>query len=233
MVENEGVGGSGDGRSRFFSTLQQIFNSNQSIISAPIPENPDETGLDRLKDVWKAFNSGEKCFESRIISNAFAMGGIAGICIGALIKNREMFARYIQEHNTMVFEGKYRAKRQMVDRMYIELTKRSIRYGIHFSLFSGMFVTSLTLSTAYRNDIYLRDCAMSGLIFGMIWRAHLGSRAALVTGFLGAIFGFTFGGITKMMLSLAGTSIKDLRNLSKIESEMMNDGDDDDYDHKL
>lgn len=175
------------------------------------PNDPNETGVDRLVNAWYSFNRGEKSFESLVISNGIAYSALFGLLFGGMLSNRQVYQSFIEKHNSNVFHGHREANRLLNDMMYLEFFRMGIKSAIRYGLFCGTMIGGLTLVSTYRNDIYFRDCMLSSSLTGAICRAHLGPRAMLLTATLGALFGGTFAAIMKLYLKLNGTTFKELR----------------------
>lgn len=180
-------------------------------LAKSLREDPNETGVDRVKAAWRAYIEGEDSLEIRILTNSMMLSGMSGFILGGIIDSKTSMQNYARKHNANIFYGQYRANRHLADRMYIEFAQRGVRQGIKWSLFSGLFVGFLSTSATYRNDIYFSDCALGGALTGVIYRVQLGPRAMLVNGVVGSIFGLTFAALMKLGMKLGNTSIKEMR----------------------
>lgn len=200
-----------DKRWKWPNMLEMFDWKNESQII--LQDDPNETGIDRLKNVWYAFNRGEKSFESVVISNGITYSALFGFMFGGMLTQRHVYESFIQKHNANVFYGRREANRLLNDTMYLEFFRTGIKSAIRYGLFCGTMISGLTLVTTYRNDIYFRDCILSSSVTSAICRAHLGSRAMILTATLGAFFGGTFAAIMKLYLKLTGSTFKELRHL--------------------
>ena len=180
-------------------------------LARSIPVDPNETGLDRLKESWRRYIQGDACIEFHMVINTVGMAAMTGFIFGGISDIRPAMQDFTRKHNANIFYGNYRANRMLADTIYVEFFRRGIGQAIKYSLFSGLFVGMLAASATYRNDIYFSDCALGGALTGAVWKVQLGPRAMLVNGVVGSIFGLCFASIMKLTMKLGNTSIREMR----------------------
>ncbi|KAI2803764.1 hypothetical protein RDWZM_001891 [Blomia tropicalis] len=197
----------------FWESWRNWFEPNTEALelAKSMQNDPNETGIDRLKQTWISYLNGEDTIELHIVTNAASMAGMFGFVFGGLLDSRATFNEYIRRYNTNIYQGQFKANRTLADTMYIQFFKRGIKSGTKYFLFTGLFVGTLSASITYHNDVHFIDCGLCGAFSGMAWRGYLGPRAALVNGITGFIFGTTFAGIMKLIMKTSNTSIQEMR----------------------
>lgn len=199
------------------SFFEKLFKVDQDIVQRVklINVDPNETGFDRIRESWDCFHKGKPSLEIEMIVNAFSIAAMTGFAIGGLTGKDQTFKNYVRKFNDNVYRGQFQANRSISDHMYLDFFKLGSRYALRSGLFSATFITPLILMATYRNDIYYRDGALSGLVTATLWKAHLGTRALLVNGVVGSLFGLTFSFLTRICMNLLDTSVHEMRHYHK------------------
>ena len=208
----------------YLKSLWETDNNNIAYIKSINIDDQNETGLDRLKQVWNRFHFGERTIEGQIISNSFMFGGMIGFIMGGIIDSDQRLEGHIRKYNTNIYKGKLQANRQLSDRMYVDFMKYGAKLGLKYSLFSGLFTGSIILTSTYRNDIYFSDWALSGALSTALYKVQLGPRAMVVGGVLGSIFGLTFAGIIKLYMKIFDTNYREFRYYNKLDIDEIGKG---------
>ena len=230
------------GSKEYFEKIKTmtVLESIQYLLNRKIDKNDQkynnqfikegETGLDRVKLMFSEYFNGEDNPEMRFIMHSFGYGLLGGALYGGIIGNRTAVEDFMRRHNEYVFRGDFEAKRKIRDSMWLQFVRAGGRWSWRVALFSGTLSALTTTAIAYRNDVYISDCVISGALICSLWKMKLGLRAMAVSGVLGSVFGAIFGASLKLMLWTFNTTVPEyrywrhLRYLGFLEVEKYSDG---------
>lgn len=105
--------------------VREMYQEYKEMIGPEGEEDPNETGMDRVKRMWVGGLYGTST-EFEIVYHVLLGSLFIGYLWGSTLGNVHEIRKFKKRHNEMVFEGEYLAKRKYIDLMMV----RVIRYSL-------------------------------------------------------------------------------------------------------
>ncbi|XP_046743252.1 RPII140-upstream gene protein [Diprion similis] len=173
--------------------------------------NENETGWDRLRNMYSLDEYGNRSPELNFAATATYFGTFVGLVYGGSLNARMAYINFIERNQATAFTNMFEAKRKLQDAVTIGFGKGAYHWAWRIALVTGSFVLLTTSVAVYRGKSSLLEYVTAGTITGGMYKTMLGPRAMLVGGAVGGVFGGVTGALTLALLKLSGTTMEEMR----------------------
>ncbi|XP_026275169.1 RPII140-upstream gene protein [Frankliniella occidentalis] len=175
------------------------------------PSN-DMSGWERVKlGLLTPDDIGEFGPHVSVITTSTFLAAIAGFGYGGFQTSRSAYMNFMKTNQATKFDSHMEAKRRLQDRVSIGYLKGGTQLGWRTGLFAFMFTSVTNAVSLYRNKDGILEYTAGGLIAGISYRMHRGTRAVIVGGILGSTLGTIGGVFSYCYLKLFGVTMEELR----------------------
>ncbi|XP_014258555.1 RPII140-upstream gene protein isoform X2 [Cimex lectularius] len=188
-----------------------IFRSSGTLCAAVVaPEAARDPGWARVKNVFTKDEFGNLSPEMVTILQTAFLSAFFGAFYGGFTHSREAYLRFIERNDATKFVDHFEAKKKLQDTVTMGFAKGAMKWGWRIASFSSIYMTSVTLFSAYRGEMKLLDFVTAGILAGGLYRANHGFRGVMVGSCIGTFLGLFAGSLSVAMLKLSGTNYDDI-----------------------
>ncbi|XP_067616664.1 RPII140-upstream gene protein isoform X2 [Eurosta solidaginis] len=190
-----------------------IVGKDTPTYKAYLENKPDlnETGWDRLKDMFTIDEFGSISSELNSIYQAGFVGFLFGAIYGGVTKSRIAYLNFMENNQATAFKSHLDAKRKLQDEVTVNFAKGAFRWGWRISLFTSSYYGIITCISVYRGKSSIYEYICAGLVTGSLFKMHLGIRGMAAGGIVGGVLGSVAGAASLALLYASGTSMEDVR----------------------
>ncbi|XP_073972847.1 RPII140-upstream gene protein [Rhodnius prolixus] len=178
------------------------------------PPTPAEEKLtnswDRVRKIFTVDEFGTISPELSTICQSTFFTVFVGACYGGFVQSREAYLQFIERNQASQFVDHYEAKKKLQDHVTKSFARGALRWSWRLAMFGGLYVTFVTVLTAYRGRPSVLDYTVGGMLSGSIYQMKTGLRGVVVGGTLGAIIGLFAGSLTLTVLRFTGSSMDEV-----------------------
>lgn len=171
---------------------------------------PGETGWDRVKMIFELDEWGQKHPNLDFTFQGVMMGFFVGSAVGGFQAAKQATDQFIQRNEAAKFYTDLDAKRRLNDHVFYSAYRSAFKWGWRTSLFTGVYLFSLTFFSTYQNSTKISHYVGAGALTGTLFKFRMGPRAMLVGGGLGSVLGLIAGGLTTGMFWVMGSSLDEM-----------------------
>ncbi|KAK9505734.1 hypothetical protein O3M35_009722 [Rhynocoris fuscipes] len=185
----------------------------ESTIQTQPSKSVDEKklkGWDKIYEVFTVDEYGSISPELSTIYQTTFFTAFVGACYGGFMQSRQAYLQFIERNQATSFVDHYEAKKKLQDHVTVNFAKGALRLSWRLALFSGLYVTFVTLASAYRGEPKLIDYVAGGLVSGGLYQVNMGLRGVIVGGTLGTMIGLLAGSLTLAILKFTGASLDEV-----------------------
>jgi len=168
-------------------------------------------GWQEVKEIFTIDEYGKLSNGLNSILQTTFITGFFGACYGGFLQSREAYLNFIERNHGTKFTDQYDAKKKLQDFVTVNFAKGAVHWGWRLALFSGLYVTSVTVMSAYDGENKILHFVGSGLIAGGVYRMNMGLRGMIAGGTLGSLIGLLAGSVTLLILRLSGSTLDDVQ----------------------
>ncbi|XP_060830354.1 RPII140-upstream gene protein [Bombus pascuorum] len=154
-----------------------------------------------------------------VLNTTFA-GSAAGFTLGALQKLKDVPKTFKHENQATLYEHKYEYQVKLQRRLEFVMLKAGFPFAMKLGLFCFLFSGMSSFFYVYRGYKFdILNSTFSGAITGFLFKINMGVKGSAAGIVLGIIMGSFYGSVTKFLLWITGTKMK---NIYEIETKLMN-----------
>ncbi|XP_055905640.1 RPII140-upstream gene protein [Eupeodes corollae] len=170
-----------------------------------------ETGLDRIKEMFKVDEFGSISPELNAVYQAGFVGFLFGGIYGGFINSRTAYEDFMNNNQASAFKSHLDAKRKLQNEFTVSFAKGAFKWGWRVSLFTTSYFGIITLISVYREKSSIYEYLAAGGITGGLYKMNMGLKGMTAGGIIGAAFGGIAGLASLGVLKLSGTSMEEIR----------------------
>ncbi|XP_073820215.1 RPII140-upstream gene protein [Musca autumnalis] len=180
----------------------------KSFVQRP-PTN--ETGWERVKEVFQVDEFGSISPELNSIYQAGFLGFLVGAIYGGIIQSRTAYIDFMENNQATAFQSHLDAKRKLQDKFTMSFAKGGLKWGWRVALFTTSYYGMVTLVSVYREKSSIYEYLAAGSISGAMYKLNMGLRGMAAGGIIGGFLGGVAGGASLLIMSLSGTTMQEVR----------------------
>lgn len=189
-----------------------IISKDTKTYRAFIERPPtNETGLDRLKEMFKINEYGEISSELNSIYQAGFCGFLFGAIYGGFINSRTSYEDFMNNNQASAFKSHLDAKRKLQNEFTLSFARGAFKWGWRVSLFTTSYFGIITLISVYREKSSIYEYLAAGGITGALYKVNMGLKGMTAGGVIGGGLGAIAGLASLGLLKLSGTSMEEMR----------------------
>ncbi|CAD6992787.1 RPII140-upstream gene protein [Ceratitis capitata] len=194
-------------------TGNDALSKDTKTYKAYLQNKPDlnETGWDRLKDMFKIDEFGSISSELNSIYQAGFLGFLFGAIYGGVIQSRNAYLNFMESNQATAFKSHLDAKRKLQDAVTVSFAKGGFKWGWRIGLFTTSYYGIITCVSVYRGKSSIYEYVGAGLITGSLYKMSLGLRGMAAGGIIGGVLGSVAGVASLALLYASGTSMEEIR----------------------
>lgn len=185
------------------------MSSKQQILTGRFYDNENETGLDRIKNLYKDVWKGVPRAEWNLLYDTFVYSFIGGGVWRAFFGSNTLMKEFHLKHNTAVFMGKTDAKRQIMFFIMERLAYRGIQFGSKCAALATISCFLSLHSFVYRKEFKVSDFSLCTATAFALTRYNRGFKPILSSFVIGLAFGLIGGSAVKLSEYCLNTTLKD------------------------
>ncbi|XP_046614655.1 RPII140-upstream gene protein isoform X1 [Neodiprion virginianus] len=171
----------------------------------------NETGWDRLRNMYSLDEYGNRSPEMHFAVQATFFGTFVGLVYGGSLNSRMAYINFMERNQATAFTNIFEAKRKLQDTVTISFAKGAYHWAWRIAFFTGSYVLLTTSIAVYRGKSSFLEYVTAGTITGAMYKTMLGPRAMLVGGAVGGVFGGVAGALSLALLKISGTTMEEIR----------------------
>ncbi|XP_068222763.1 RPII140-upstream gene protein [Palaemon carinicauda] len=195
---------------RLLENSDSIDKNIETVRKAELNKE-EETGMDRLRIMFKKDEYGDISPELQMVIQGVTMGLFFGTMIGGSIYSRESYLRFIETNQATTFYGHVDAKKRLQDKVFVGFFRGAWKWGWRLSLFTGSMIFVTTTISVYRGKSSLLEYIAGGAVSGSMYKFKSGPKATIAGGAVGGILGAVAGSLSLAIMYLTGTSMEEIR----------------------
>uniref|UniRef100_A0A1I8P7W6 Complex I assembly factor TIMMDC1, mitochondrial n=1 Tax=Stomoxys calcitrans TaxID=35570 RepID=A0A1I8P7W6_STOCA len=180
----------------------------KSFVQRP-PTN--ETGWDRVKEIFQVDEFGSISPELNSIYQAGFLGFLVGAIYGGIIQSRVSYMDFMENNQATAFQSHLDAKRKLQDKFTMSFAKGGLKWGWRVALFTTSYYGIVTLVSVYREKSSIYEYLAAGTLSGALYKFNMGLRGMAAGGIIGGFLGGLGGAVSLLIMSLSGTSMQEVR----------------------
>ncbi|XP_011178094.2 RPII140-upstream gene protein [Zeugodacus cucurbitae] len=190
-----------------------IVSKDTKTYKSYIENKPDlnETGLDRLKDMFQVDEFGSISSELNSIYQAGFVGFLFGAIYGGVIQSRTAYMNFMENNQATAFKSHLDAKRKLQDEVTMNFARGGFKWGWRVGLFTTSYFGIITCVSVYRGKSSIYEYIGAGFITGSLYKLNLGLRGMAAGGIIGGVLGTVAGAASLALLYASGTSMEEIR----------------------
>ncbi|XP_055375077.1 RPII140-upstream gene protein [Condylostylus longicornis] len=195
----------------FDITTADKITSNRTNEEFQKRKQSSETGLDRVKRMFKLDEHGAISNELNSIHQAGFLGFLIGAIYGGVINSRKAYIDFMENNEATAFKSHLDAKKKLQDQFTVSFAKGGFKWGWRIGLFTTSYVGIITIISVYREKSSIYEYLVAGSTTGAIFRANLGLRGMAAGGIVGGTLGGIAGIISLLLMKASGTTMEEIR----------------------
>ncbi|XP_055851039.1 RPII140-upstream gene protein [Episyrphus balteatus] len=189
-----------------------IISKDTKTYKAFLERRPtNETGLDRVKEMFKVDEFGTISPELNSVYQAGFCGFLFGAIYGGFINSRTAYEDFMNNNQASAFKSHLDAKRKLQNEFTVSFAKGAFKWGWRVSLFTTSYFGIITLISVYREKSSIYEYLAAGGITGSLYKVNMGLRGMTAGGIIGAGLGGIAGLASLGVLKLSGYSMEEMR----------------------
>lgn len=189
-----------------------IISRDTETYKAFLERRPaNETGLDRLKEMFTVDEFGSISPELNSVYQAGFTGFLFGALYGGFINSRTAYEDFMNNNQASAFKSHLDAKRKLQNEFTISFAKGAFKWGWRVSLFTTSYFGIITLISVYREKSSIYEYLAAGGITGALYKVNMGLKGMTAGGIIGGGLGAVAGLASLGLMKLSGTSMEEMR----------------------
>ncbi|XP_036324607.1 RPII140-upstream gene protein [Rhagoletis pomonella] len=190
-----------------------VVSKDTNTYKAYLQSKPDlnETGWERLKDMFKVDEFGSISSELNSVYQSGFVGFLFGAVYGGVINSRTAYMDFMENNQATAFKSHLDAKRKLQDQVTMSFAKGGFKWGWRIGLFTTSYFGIITCVSVYRGKSSIFEYIGAGLITGGLYKVNLGLRGMVAGGIIGGLLGSVAGAASLALLYASGTSMEEIR----------------------
>ncbi|XP_054731153.1 RPII140-upstream gene protein [Anastrepha obliqua] len=190
-----------------------IVSKDTKTYKSYLQNKPDvnETGWERLKDLFKVDEFGSISSDLNSIYQAGFVGFMFGAIYGGVIQSRTAYMNFMESNQATAFKSHLDAKRKLQDEVTMSFARGGFKWGWRIGLFTTSYFGIITCVSVYRGKSSIFEYIAAGLITGSVYKMNLGLRGMVAGGVVGGVLGTVAGAASLALLYASGTSMEEIR----------------------
>ncbi|KAL9893743.1 RPII140-upstream gene protein isoform X1 [Glossina fuscipes] len=180
----------------------------KSFIERP-PSN--ESGYDRVKDIFKIDEFGTISAELNSVYQAGFLGFLVGAIYGGIVQSRAAYMNFMENNQATAFKSHLDAKRKLQNEFTVSFAKGGFKWGWRVALFTTSYCGIVTMISVYRGKSSLYEYLTAGLISGALYKVNMGLKGMVAGGIIGGALGSLGGVASLLLMSMSGTTMEEVR----------------------
>ncbi|KAH8417646.1 hypothetical protein KR222_003496 [Zaprionus bogoriensis] len=207
------------GRFLLAGILPGIDRSADDVVSKENPtyksflasRRPEETGAERLKQMFTIDEFGSISSELNSVYQAGFLGFLIGGIYGGVTQSRVSYINFMENNQATAFKSHLEAKKKMQDQFTVNFAKGGFKWGWRVGLFTTSYFGIITGISVYRGKSSIYEYLAAGSITGGLYKLNLGLRGMAAGGIIGAFLGGIAGVASLLLMKASGTSMEEVR----------------------
>lgn len=189
-----------------------IISKDTETYKAFLQRKPsNETGLDRLKEMFKVDEFGSISPELNSVYQSGFCGFLFGAIYGGFINSRTAYEDFMNNNQASAFKSHLDAKRKLQNEFTLRFAKGAFKWGWRVSLFTTSYFGIITIISVYREKSSIYEYLAAGGITGGLYKINMGLKGMAAGGIIGGGLGGIAGLASLGLLKLSGTSMEEMR----------------------
>ncbi|KAI8045579.1 hypothetical protein M5D96_001761 [Drosophila gunungcola] len=150
---------------------------------------PEETGLERLKQMFSIDEFGSISSELNSIYQAGFLGFLIGAIYGGVTQSRVGYMNFMENNQATAFKSHFDAKKKLQDQFTVNFAKGGFKWGWRVGLFTTSYFGIITCMSVYRGKSSIYEYLAAGSVTGSLYKMNLGLRGMAAGGIIGGFLG--------------------------------------------
>ncbi|XP_052850493.1 RPII140-upstream gene protein [Drosophila gunungcola] len=172
---------------------------------------PEETGLERLKQMFSIDEFGSISSELNSIYQAGFLGFLIGAIYGGVTQSRVGYMNFMENNQATAFKSHFDAKKKLQDQFTVNFAKGGFKWGWRVGLFTTSYFGIITCMSVYRGKSSIYEYLAAGSVTGSLYKMNLGLRGMAAGGIIGGFLGGVAGVTSLLLMKASGTSMEEVR----------------------
>ncbi|XP_065722162.2 RPII140-upstream gene protein [Drosophila suzukii] len=172
---------------------------------------PEETGPERLKQMFSIDEFGSISSELNSIYQAGFLGFLIGAIYGGVTQSRVGYMNFMENNQATAFKSHFDAKKKLQDQFTVNFAKGGFKWGWRVGLFTTSYFGIITCMSVYRGKSSIYEYLAAGSITGSLYKMNLGLRGMAAGGIIGGFLGGVAGVTSLLLMKASGTSMEEVR----------------------
>eukprot|EP00099_Drosophila_melanogaster_P009813 NP_001262561.1 upstream of RpII140, isoform B [Drosophila melanogaster] len=172
---------------------------------------PEETGLERLKQMFTIDEFGSISSELNSVYQAGFLGFLIGAIYGGVTQSRVAYMNFMENNQATAFKSHFDAKKKLQDQFTVNFAKGGFKWGWRVGLFTTSYFGIITCMSVYRGKSSIYEYLAAGSITGSLYKVSLGLRGMAAGGIIGGFLGGVAGVTSLLLMKASGTSMEEVR----------------------
>ncbi|XP_017117478.1 RPII140-upstream gene protein [Drosophila elegans] len=172
---------------------------------------PEETGLERLKQMFSIDEFGSISSELNSIYQAGFLGFLIGAIYGGVTQSRVGYMNFMENNQATAFKSHFDAKKKLQDQFTVNFAKGGFKWGWRVGLFTTSYFGIITCISVYRGKSSIYEYLAAGSVTGSLYKMNLGLRGMAAGGIIGGFLGGVAGVTSLLLMKASGTSMEEVR----------------------
>ncbi|KAH8326759.1 hypothetical protein KR067_013700 [Drosophila pandora] len=174
-------------------------------------KKPEETGLERLKQMFSIDEFGSISSELNSIYQAGFLGFLIGAIYGGVTQSRAGYMNFMENNQATAFKSHFDAKKKLQDQFTVNFAKGGFKWGWRVGLFTTSYFGIITCISVYRGKSSIYEYLAAGSLTGSLYKVNLGLRGMAAGGIIGGFLGGVAGVASLLLMKASGTSMEEVR----------------------
>ncbi|KAH8278533.1 hypothetical protein KR018_004538 [Drosophila ironensis] len=188
-----------------------VDKENKTYKSYLTRKQPDETGLERLKQMFTIDEFGSISSELNSVYQAGFLGFLIGAIYGGVTQSRVGYMNFMENNQATAFKSHFDAKKKLQDQFTVNFAKGGFKWGWRVGLFTTSYFGIITCISVYRDKSSIYEYLAAGTLTGSLYKMNLGLRGMAAGGIIGGFMGGVAGVASLLLMKASGTSMEEVR----------------------
>ncbi|XP_017047195.1 RPII140-upstream gene protein [Drosophila ficusphila] len=188
-----------------------VDKENKTYKAFLASKRPEETGPERLKQMFTIDEFGSISSELNSIYQAGFMGFLIGAIYGGVTQSRVGYMNFMENNQATAFKSHFDAKKKLQDQFTVNFAKGGFKWGWRVGLFTTSYFGIITCISVYRGKSSIYEYLAAGSITGSLYKVNLGLRGMAAGGIIGGFLGGVAGVASLLLMKASGTSMEEVR----------------------
>ncbi|EDW14963.1 RPII140-upstream gene protein [Drosophila mojavensis] len=171
----------------------------------------DETGMERLKQMFTVDEFGSISSELNSIYQVGFFGFLVGAIYGGVTQSRVSYMNFMENNQATAFKSHFDAKKKLQDQFTVNFAKGGFKWGWRVGLFTTSYFGIITGISVYRGKSSIYEYLAAGSITGALYKLNLGLRGMAAGGIIGGFMGGVAGVASLLLMKASGTTMEEVR----------------------